>query len=1031
MKWITTKQFLAIGLLTAVGSVQAEDIDLFFKVDLTGAKTNVVFVLDNAAAFSSSAGSCKYADGTAPSLDGTSGGIEQCALYNVINALPPARDSNGNIIYGADGTPELAVNIGFVAYNASGIRDISNTYCGGNGATGGCVMVPLTDDRKALKDWIRTWRTSSSGASGNGYIKASSQATAAAMQETWAYYTGNTGLSGRAYPGVAATCQKNYVIFVGNAYGANGTPGDGDAVAAALSSAPGVTAAQTALMAGTYQTTCGPTTFSTNVSTHQNKGLYADEWARYMKQNSSLFTYTVGFVDPKSCQADYPALLKNMAEVGAEDGKPPKYFEVTTYDELSMALNKALTDIFEVDSVFASAGLPASANSQGSFLNQVFMGMFRPSTSPRWGGNLKQYKFEASVAAGGGYSLDLVDANGNPAINSAGAISECARSFWTPAWSPAMPDNVDNYWNFKGSLAKGSCSADTVWSNTPDGNVVEKGAAGYVLRKMTNRFVYTCDNSNCTELTPFGSATDLDKWTRGFDVLDENGNGVKSEMRPSALGDVVHSTPVAVDYGGDTGVVVYYGANDGMLHAVNGNQTGVDAGKEKWSFVAPEQYSRLQRIYDNNVQIPFPSNGGPNSKPYFFDGPITGYQDGQDVWIYASQRRGGRMMYAFDVSTPSNPPTLMWRKGCTTALGNDSGCQTGFDGMAQTWSAPKTLKAEGYESGEKPLLIMGGGYDTCEDAEPNTCTAPKGNKVYVMDAESGVLKKTFTTIRSVAADVTVVPNQVTGMADFAYVADTGGNVYRITIGAEAPADWTMTKIAALGCDVPSCGVGGVLNRKFLFAPEVVVTPSFIAVLIGSGDREQPLITDKATEVGNAFFMLKDKPWEANWLSDESDNCVEETLCLKSLWGMSNVNPNPTQAQLDATKGWYITLSQTEQVVTSPLVLFGVVTYSTHMPEVSDPNSCGSNLGVARVYNQYYLTGAAEGGSSPFAEFKGGGLPPSPVSGMVTVENPTTGGPMTVPFIVGANPESPLEVTLKTGLSGVAGNKERVYWYIQQ
>jgi type IV pilus assembly protein PilY1 len=84
-----------------------------------------------------------------------------------------------------------------------------------------------------------------------------------------------------------------------------------------------------------------------------------------------------------------------------------------------------------------------------------------------------------------------------------------------------------------------------------------------------------------------------------------------------------------------------------------------------------------------------------------------------------------------------------------------------------------------------------------------------------------------------------------------------------------------------------------------------------------------------------------------------------------------------------------------------------------------------------VYNLFYLTGAAVNASGPFAKISGGGLPPSPVSGKVTVDNPTTGQPMTVPFIIGASPESPVEVTLKTGSSGMAGSRERVYWYIQQ
>lgn len=1008
---ITTKQFLAIALFVAAGASRAEDIDLFHKIDLPGAKPNVLFVLDNAANFSASAANCKYADDTAPSLNGTAGGIEQCALYNVIEALPVDEDG------------ELDVNIGFLAYNANNIRDISNTNCGGAGAKGGCLMVPLMDNKKALQDWIKTWHTS--GAAGNGYIKANAEATAAAMQEAWAYYTGHTGLSGRKYEGVDAKCQKNYVIFIGNAFNNSGSPGDGDPVGAALSSAPGVTAAQKVLLSGSYVNTCGTTSLTSDTTLHANRGQYADEWARYMNQNNSLITYTVGLIDPATCKPEYPAVLKNMAEVGGG-----KYFETSNYQELAIALNKGLTEIQAVNSVFASASLPVSVNTQGTFLNQVFIGMFRPDTTPRWSGNLKQYKFLASTKAGGGFNLDLVDADNELAINTGtGFITQCARSFWTEK------DIVDNYWKFDGSVAKGSCSTLTEWSNSPDGDVVEKGAAGFMLRKLdpTARVVYTCDNGDCSALIPFVASDDLSKWTRGEDVQDENGNSVKTEMRPSTLGDVVHSRPVAVDYGGETGVVVFYGANDGMLHALNGNQTGTGAGKELWSFVAPEQYGGMQRLYDNSPLVTFPATAGKPAKPYFFDGPVTAYQKDGNVWVYASQRRGGRMIYAFDTSTPSTP-TLMWRKGCTNPdMADTASCSTGFEGIGQTWSAPKSLYASAYDSGNSPLLIVGGGYDPCEDAEPNTCTAPKGNKVYVIDAKTGALKRTFTTVRSVAGDVTVVPNPSTGMADFAYAVDTGGNVYRIKIGADTPADWSMTKIAALGCDAPTCATGGTLNRKFLFAPEVVVVaPDFNAVLIGSGDREHPLPTNKASLVTNAFFMLKDRPWEANWLPDESTNCGgEETLCLQSLWPMTNTGPVPTQEQLSTKKGWYMTLSGTEQVVTSAVVLFGETTFSTHMPSVPDPESCGSTLGVARVYNVAYLTGAPVYPYGAFAAISGGGLPPSPVSGEVTVNNPTTNQPMTVPFIIGASPESPVEVTLKTGSSGVTGNKERVYWYIQK
>src|SRR4029079_14864922 len=102
-------------------------------------------------------------------------------------------------------------------------------------------------------------------------------------------------------------------------------------------------------------------------------------------------------------------------------------------------------------------------------------------------------------------------------------------------------------------------------------------------------------------------------------------------------------------------------------------------------------------------------------------------------------RRGGRIVYAFDVTTPGTP-SLLWAKGCPN-LTNDSGCNTDYAGLGQTWASLKTAYASGYGSGKSPLLIMGGGYDNCEDFDAltagganNNCTSTsKGNRVYVVD----------------------------------------------------------------------------------------------------------------------------------------------------------------------------------------------------------------------------------------------------------------------------------------------------------
>src|SRR5262249_31645583 len=208
-------------------------------------------------------------------------------------------------------------------------------------------------------------------------------------------------------------------------------------------------------------------------------------------------------------------------------------------------------------------------------------------------------------------------------------------------------------------------------SNWPDGNVVQKGAQGLQLRNVTStaRNMYTCSPtfSTCAStstLTQFSTsnaaltpallnapdsatATSYIQWELGAAVQAENGTGNVTEMRPSVHGDVVHSRPVAINYGtvSSPNVVVFYGANDGALRAINGNQTGnigtVTPGGELWSFVPPEFYPAIQRLYGNTTQISFPNvtATGAQPKSYGIDGPMTAYANGTSTWLYAPMRR--------------------------------------------------------------------------------------------------------------------------------------------------------------------------------------------------------------------------------------------------------------------------------------------------------------------------------------------------------------------------------------------------------
>jgi type IV pilus assembly protein PilY1 len=1032
MKISYTKYVLATALLACHSLARAEDIDLFVNSPASSQLPNVLFIVDNTANWSQAFSN------------------EISALINTFNGLPVNSDNsakyNVGVMFSAEtGNPNNSIAGGYVraairpmtlankAKYAAMFAALDKNADKGNGGQASLVM------SEAYR-----YFTGGLAYSGNGKVKADYAGNAtgsAAMQAIYAL-PGNAlnGMFALSYNSpIGSGCSKNFIIYI-----SNGASQDNNSV---------VTQSTSMLSAAGGNITpipVSPTGSQSNVS---------DEWARFMNQSSlGVVTYTID-VDPVTSGQGpgWTAILHSMANVSSG-----KYNAVssTIGQQISDALNKDLSEIQAVNSVFASVSLPVSVNTQGTYLNQVYIGMFRPDANgfPRWNGNLKQYKLGLINGA-----LNLEDADSAAAINNnTGFITECARSFWTPTVT-------DAYWTFnpQGGCIPPSGSALGLYlnSNFPDGNIVEKGAQAYTLRSTTTRILKTCSATfaSCTSpLTDFNTGnnaitqsllgasssaelTTLIQWARGLDTNDENINGITTaEMRPSVHGDVVHSRPVAINFGTDTSpkVVVFYGGNDGVFRAINGNRSdninAVTPGSELWAFMPPEFYGSIKRIHDNTTQISYPNITSPPAlpKPYGIDGPITAYKDSNNGWIYAPMRRGGRALYAFnvDLTNPANI-TLKWKVGCpnnfpTTGTVDPTGCTSGFSGMGQAWSSAKTFFAPGYSSGGSPLIIMGGGYDTCEDANPNTCTASsQGNKIYVMDANTGALQITLNTDRGVIADVVIVPDSNTGLAKLAYAVDLGGNIYRINIGTNSPANWTITKIASLGCSNTSSSCTN--NRKFMFAPDVVADNGAYDLLLGSGDREKPLLSNGT--VSNYFFMVKDNPTDSTWLSTETSNCNgNAVLCLNSLVPITSATPST--ATLSAKKGWYLALNANEQVVTSAITIFGVVTFSTHEPIAPQAGVCSSNLGTARVYNISYLNAAGESGTTVngiqqrFDVLPGGGLSPSPVAGTVALDS---GG--NVPFCIGCSKNSSIGVTEPPVPPGttLSQPKGRVYWYIQR
>lgn len=344
----------------------------------------------------------------------------------------------------------------------------------------------------------------------------------------------------------------------------------------------------------------------------------------------------------------------------------------------------------------------------------------------------------------------------------------------------------------------------------------------------------------------------LIRWARGHDVDDVDGDGDRDETRDE-LGAFV-GTPAIVRYAGNR-ALVFAGSSDGFLHAFDG-------ANERWAYV-PERFLRdLPSLRDA---------GSSGTRHAGIDGDFrVVYADvngdrivdpaaGDRAVIVFGLRRGGRAYYAIDVTSPESP-RLLWSLGARE-----------LPGLAQTWAAPVpvrlTITGATQSAGHQAVLLVGG-HDATQDRHAPRTRDRVGAAVYVVDAWTGALlwhasSRAAATnapdLRvpelqySIAATPRALDLDGDGEMDRAYVADTGGQVFRFDFarGARRDALARAVRIADLG------GVGAD-DRRFYAEPDVSVVrhgpgAPYVAIVLGSGFAPDP----RDVGVADRLYSLRD------------------------------------------------------------------------------------------------------------------------------------------------------------------------------
>jgi type IV pilus assembly protein PilY1 len=370
--------------------------------------------------------------------------------------------------------------------------------------------------------------------------------------------------------------------------------------------------------------------------------------------------------------------------------------------------------------------------------------------------------------------------------------------------------------------------------------------------------------------------------------------------------------------------------------------------------------------------------------------------------IFPTMRRGGRAVYAFDVSDPKTPK-LMWRINAD---------MSDYSGLGQTWSTPRVAPVKWSTGSGDPVLIMGGGYDNAtEDQSPLTSNGGLGTGVYVINIRTGERLAWLPTDFSVPSDVSLIDTDGDGYVDRGYVADVRAQLYRIDIepstgAAVHPNKWKITKLAALNDDKDKTGVGGLdSTRKVFFGPDVVLTKKYVALMLGTGDREKPL----TAKTNDRFYVIKDR--------NVAKGAPSVTVLTDASSALVPISDNPTLKDPD---GCYLAMATNgEKVINQPVTFGGITYFSSNTPTPNVANKCSATQ--SKAYQLPLICRVPT-----VTPLVGDGLPPSPVVGYVDVDGKGT----VVPFVIGGSNTKNSAIEASKAPINIRGNRKRSFWFMQ-
>lgn len=473
-------------------------------------------------------------------------------------------------------------------------------------------------------------------------------------------------------------------------------------------------------------------------------------------------TYVVGFALPFGVDA-------SQLDSIAEDGGTAEAYDAANEESLQAAIHSILSDIFE--QVASSAPITFSSNTltvedeadenNDDLKTFVYQTKFN---SANWTGEVSAYTFEENLA-------------GDTVLKD------------TPEWTVNDTGQIKDY---DQRVIVTSTRQLTLCLTPPCDYVGNMDAAGFRWDELTT-----------TDKALFNDSEELLNYIRG----DRSLEGTTYRVRDQLVGDIINSEPIYVskpfyhypDSMEDKPYsdfidkywnleenrmrrpMLYFGANDGMLHAVDGR-----TGEEVFAYIPNSLFKKLPELAKRTYSHEFYVDGSPTIVDAYF-------HNNWHTVLAGGLNGGGQGIYALDISSPE---LFVSEANVKDAVLWEFSDKNDKD-MGYSYSQPNIVKLHNDKWG----VVFGNGYNNTED-DGSGVTSTTGNAVlYILDVSNGAPIAKIDTMIGKADDplgldrpnglATVAPIDLNNdrKIDVIYAGDLFGNLWKFDVSDSDPSNW--------------------------------------------------------------------------------------------------------------------------------------------------------------------------------------------------------------------------------------------------